>query len=214
MRDQIPHGEMKTQTHFPMPPRLGSHPALDFANTRLAPQGDVIDFVAEPAAWLEWLHLMGDELGDALALSEAAQARGELGRVLTQAHQLREWLREQLDDFNRHGYLKAAALAPLNAVFDADKSVLQIEVAHKALVARRQRNYSGAMSALLPIADAIADLLTAHDHRLVHKCANPACMVWFLDTTKRGNRSWCSPAICGNRAKVVAFRSRQRGATD
>ena len=158
MRDQIPHGEMKTQTHFPMPPRLGSHPALDFANTRLAPQGDVIDFVAEPAAWLEWLHLMGDELGDALALSEAAQARGELGRVLTQAHQLRDWLREQLDDFNRHGYLKAAALAPLNAVFDADKSVLQIEVAHKALVARRQRNYSGAMSALLPIADAIADL--------------------------------------------------------
>ena len=34
----------------------------------------------------------------------------------------------------------------------------------------------------------------------------------FLDQTKPGRRRFCSPDLCGNRAKVAAFRSRQRNA--
>ena len=36
------------------------------------------------------------------------------------------------------------------------------------------------------------------------------CSLWFLDRTKAHTRLLCSAAACGNRAKVSAFRKRQR----
>ncbi|MEV6150459.1 CGNR zinc finger domain-containing protein [Nonomuraea sp. NPDC052129] len=46
----------------------------------------------------------------------------------------------------------------------------------------------------------------------VRKCANPECVLWFLDTSKNGSRRWCSMEACGNRAKVGRFNQRQRTA--
>jgi len=34
------------------------------------------------------------------------------------------------------------------------------------------------------------------------RCQNPACVLWFFDTTRNGTRRWCSMAVCGNRAKA------------
>jgi predicted RNA-binding Zn ribbon-like protein len=45
---------------------------------------------------------------------------------------------------------------------------------------------------------------------LVKQCAGPGCTLWFLDRTKAHARRFCSAAACGNRAKVAAFRERQR----
>ena len=44
-------------------------------------------------------------------------------------------------------------------------------------------------------------LQTEHAPR-VRNCANPACILWFLDTTRSGTRRWCSMATCGNRLKA------------
>ncbi|NEJ40784.1 CGNR zinc finger domain-containing protein, partial [Rhizobium ruizarguesonis] len=38
------------------------------------------------------------------------------------------------------------------------------------------------------------------------------CTLFFLDTTKSHRRRWCSMALCGNRMKVAAFRSRKQEA--
>jgi predicted RNA-binding Zn ribbon-like protein len=38
-----------------------------------------------------------------------------------------------------------------------------------------------------------------------------ALHAWFLDQTKAYKRRFCSAAVCVNRAKVAAFRERQRG---
>ena len=43
-----------------------------------------------------------------------------------------------------------------------------------------------------------------HDGRLVRRCANPACVLLFLDISKSGRRRWCDMATCGNRAKAAA----------
>ena len=44
----------------------------------------------------------------------------------------------------------------------------------------------------------------------LRKCANPGCAILFVDTSRSGRRRWCSMAACGNKAKVGAFRRRQR----
>jgi predicted RNA-binding Zn ribbon-like protein len=65
---------------------------------------------------------------------------------------------------------------------------------------------------LVPVAEAMAELLETGDYQLVRRCENPNCTLLFYDRTKSHRRRWCSMAICGNRMKVAAFRARQREA--
>jgi predicted RNA-binding Zn ribbon-like protein len=44
-------------------------------------------------------------------------------------------------------------------------------------------------------------------------CASPTCTAVFYDRSKNRSGKWCVMAECGNRAKVRAFRERERGHT-
>lgn len=44
--------------------------------------------------------------------------------------------------------------------------------------------------------------------QLIRQCEAPTCTLYFLDTSRRGDRRWCSMLACGNRAKVAEFRRR------
>lgn len=59
-------------------------------------------------------------------------------------------------------------------------------------------------------ADAI-DLLARRRDRLA-RCELPGCGALLLSRSRGEERRWCSMETCGNRAKVAAFRARQRGA--
>ena len=69
-----------------------------------------------------------------------------------------------------------------------------------------------AQDLLLPIAEAMGDLLCNVDFASVRKCESPACTLWFRDVSKNHTRRWCSMAICGNRAKAAAHRAKVRAA--
>ena len=43
-------------------------------------------------------------------------------------------------------------------------------------------------------------------------CADPTCRAVFYDRSKNRSGKWCSMEVCGNRAKVRAWRARQRAA--
>ena len=43
----------------------------------------------------------------------------------------------------------------------------------------------------------------------VRECAGDNCQLIFLDTSRPGNRRWCSMERCGNRSKVRAHRARR-----
>ena len=62
------------------------------------------------------------------------------------------------------------------------------------------------------IAGSVAALVTREDPARVRTCVGEGCTLVFLDRTKAGRRRYCSSALCGNRAKVAAFRARRRGA--
>jgi predicted RNA-binding Zn ribbon-like protein len=57
--------------------------------------------------------------------------------------------------------------------------------------------------------DGAADLLSEPEIDRIRQCE--ACVVHFLDTSKKGSRRWCSMNICGNKLKVAAYQRRKRG---
>ena len=63
---------------------------------------------------------------------------------------------------------------------------------------------------LAPVLWSAADLLVGLQRSRVRQCANPACGWLFLDTSKGGNRRWCSMSACGNRAKAHRHYLRQK----
>lgn len=54
--------------------------------------------------------------------------------------------------------------------------------------------------------------LAAVDGSFAHLklCADPTCRAVFFDRSRNRSGKWCSMEACGNRAKVRAFRERQR----
>lgn len=46
----------------------------------------------------------------------------------------------------------------------------------------------------------------------IRTCSANDCSIVYLDTSRSGNRRWCSMQRCGNRAKVRAHRARSVGA--
>jgi predicted RNA-binding Zn ribbon-like protein len=75
-------------------------------------------------------------------------------------------------------------------------------------VLRERHESNGPVAVLAPIATAAATLMTEADPGRLRQCAGAACTRWFLDTSKGGQRQWCSMAACGNRAKSARFRAR------
>ena len=74
----------------------------------------------------------------------------------------------------------------------------------------KRRDTTTAVGLLEPVADALVNLLTAEQLDLVRQCEGEDCTLLFHDLTKSHRRRWCSMAVCGNRMKVAAFRSRKK----
>lgn len=55
-----------------------------------------------------------------------------------------------------------------------------------------------------------AHLLTSPSLALLRQCGGTECGWMFLDTSRNRGRQWCDMRICGNRAKAMRFRRRQR----
>ncbi|MDE1145179.1 MAG: CGNR zinc finger domain-containing protein [Azospirillaceae bacterium] len=44
----------------------------------------------------------------------------------------------------------------------------------------------------------------------IRQCQSPTCTLFFVDTSRAGDRRWCSMKACGTQAKVAEFRRRKR----
>jgi len=58
--------------------------------------------------------------------------------------------------------------------------------------------------------DAIAIFGNEAERSRLRACEQSDCAGLFLDRSRGARRRWCSMARCGNRAKVTAFRKRQK----
>jgi predicted RNA-binding Zn ribbon-like protein len=138
----------------------------------------------------------------------------ELDKVADQARALREWFRGFVrKHMGRPLTPKALAeLGPLNRLLERDEAFSQIS-GHRhsdggRMELRVMRRWRSPESLLLPIGEAMAKVVCEEDFADVKACEGPICTLIFADHTRRRARRWCSMAICGNRAKQAAHRSR------
>lgn len=106
--------------------------------------------------------------------------------------------------------LRLGELDGLNAIFARFPAHLRLTSAADGIVMGSGRPWTDAGELLAPIAEAIAGLIANGDFDLIRKCENPPCTLWLYDRTKGHKRRLCSQAVCGNRAKVAAFRERRK----
>jgi predicted RNA-binding Zn ribbon-like protein len=190
---------------------LGSHPAIDFLNSVFAPDGEPIETIGDGAAYVEWLVAAGLlKEAEAAKLSRRFGAKA-LDAAATEARKFREWARQWLADW------RAAPRADYSDRVETLNRLLAREVRKRELLAnkggielREVPSFETAQALLALPAAQIALLLTREDPALLRECAGDSCTLWFLDRTKSHRRLFCSAAACGNRAKVAAFRERQR----
>ena len=196
------------------PPRLGNHLALDFLNSAAAPQGTPIEWIENGRDLLDWLAGAGAlDAVDAERIM-AGWSSAELDRVAVEAIGLREWFRGIVARVKVDGSRAIAVeeVERLNSVLARDATFRRIEPDGKdgRLRVVTDRPWRDPGELLVPIAEAMADLICEGDFSVVSRCENPVCTLWFYDRTRGHRRRWCSQAVCGNRAKVAAHRERKR----
>ncbi|MGR4866764.1 CGNR zinc finger domain-containing protein [Caulobacter sp. LARHSG274] len=54
------------------------------------------------------------------------------------------------------------------------------------------------------------ELLGGDQSDRIRQCEGPPCAVLFVDTSRKGDRRWCSMNACGNKAKAAEFRKREK----
>jgi predicted RNA-binding Zn ribbon-like protein len=176
---------------------------LAFANTRYwRGTPDPTEDLQTPSDLLRWA-------AKAERLSNAMMKRFEASdEMLEEAVELREIIYRSFAATAAGRFPSERDLGALNAVL-ADAPLRQRVRPHGWDVGWAEPSAS---TLLAPVLWSAADLLVGNQHSRVRQCANPACGWLFLDTSKGGNRRWCSMSACGNRAKAHRHYLRQKNA--
>jgi predicted RNA-binding Zn ribbon-like protein len=187
---------------------------LDFLNSVATPVDTPIDWLDSGDGLLRWLAQARLVPADTLDELKARAMPGELDTVAEQARALREWFRGFVRKHMGRSLAPRALheLDPLNRLLARDEAFSRI-TRHRQGEGNRlellaMRRWRSPESLLLPIGEALAKFVCEEDFANVKACGGHACTLVFADRTRRRARRWCSMAICGNRAKQAAHRSR------
>ena len=179
---------------------VGGEPlALDLADTLSLATDPPIDLLADAARARQFW-----------ALQQARLPPGARPPGLAATRALRAAIRDLLDARLAGRALPPPAIARVNAaaaaapgsphlVLGNDGGGLDVDWRWQAHDARDLALAAAARSAIEVLTDAAGRL---------RRCANPACSMLFVAETAR--RQWCSPNICGNRARVARHYARTR----
>jgi predicted RNA-binding Zn ribbon-like protein len=183
-------------------PFIAGHVALDFVNTaeeRGHPEAD--DALLTPADLKLW--------GQRHDLIARVTGDGDEQAELSRAREARELLYALL--FARaHGQPTSdAQLARLAQLTAEAYRAARLQPGDDGSVAWRWSRSELASIRHIAVASA-TDLLRESPSPRLKQCPGEHCGWFFLDTTKRGNRRWCSMGECGQEAKDARRRAKRR----
>jgi predicted RNA-binding Zn ribbon-like protein len=170
---------------------------VDFVNTRELDRAPdrVTDELSTPARLAAWLRERG------LLQADVGLAATEL----EQAIELREALREALLEHNGAGGSRDAGA--LERVAEHGRLSVRFGEDGTVRLEARAGGFAGALAQLLvPVAQAASD----GTWERVKACAADDCQWAFYDRSRNRAGRWCDMAVCGNRTKVRAYRSKRR----
>jgi predicted RNA-binding Zn ribbon-like protein len=191
---------------------IGEHPAIDFANTLKADQGNPLDLLTSWADVVDWVCCAQLATEPSLSLPPARGAA-----ALVAVIQLRQEWAAELARLVSGGAVSDAFIERVNALLSAETfhETLRREGKKGFRVYRSESQLRGEELALVLLARQIAGFLAEANFSYLRRCANKdSCVLYFYDTTKNHRRRWCSAAACGNRHKVAEFRKRRHSHDD
>jgi predicted RNA-binding Zn ribbon-like protein len=191
---------------------LGNHPALDFLNTSLYSRGKRIDLIGDGHSFVAWL--INATLLDSSTASKIERRFGReaLDAAASKARTLREWVGDWISRWtNAPGADYRIEVRRLNRLLERAMSYQEAVYTKNDMKLFERCHFDSTDELIALVTAQVALLLASESPALVRRCAGTGCTLWFLDRTKAHGRMFCSPAVCGNRAKVAAFRDRQRG---
>jgi predicted RNA-binding Zn ribbon-like protein len=164
---------------------------------------DLIDTVAAPGS---------PSAGDLLAAESDAEAwwRIEGARVpdgdlpdIRALRRLRSALRVTIEALADGRPVPQAAVSDLNFFMQSAPASTRLVLTGAGLRAGTQWHgeYGGNPRLAFIAAQAAQFLSDPENVSRLRRCANPACSMIFASVNPR--RSWCAPAVCGNRARVA-----------
>lgn len=179
---------------------VGDNLALDFINSEYGVGAAYQDYFTDDDAVLRWLKLAK------VAPSDVKSAPADLMQL---AIKLRDNAKALVHAAKFGG---GADSCVVNYVLKEGFTAAELtwDSASRSFKAVSLRQYDNAAHLLEPIANALVTLLTETSIELVRQCEAHDCTLMFHDKTKSHRRRWCSMALCGNRMKVAAFRSRKQ----
>lgn len=179
---------------------IAAHPALDFVNTvdeRLTAQP--VDLLRDADDLADWALAAG-------LLTSRPRHRSGAAQELEVAKRLRAHLTSIFDAVADGRPPQPADLRLLAAEAAVGYEAGSLTYAHDRLAwAWSGRELESARHRLAVLA---VDLLAGEEIDRLGRCPGAGCGWFFLDTTKRGNRRWCSMRTCGQEAKTARRRTR------
>lgn len=182
-------------------PLVSGHLSLDLVNTEVVRRGIRHDLLVTSEDLVRWIDTM-EQVG---SLVPAALQKGyDSPEALQALRKVRDLLRkefERIADGNepteswRMHLEKLVEIAPLS-----------YKIMNKSLIPIPMGRPDNALASLVAL-DTLR-LLATGDLLTIHRCANPDCVLLFMDAS--GRRKWCSMKICGNRTKVARHHARMK----
>lgn len=176
---------------------IADRPVLDFVATMAERGARDEEKLRTPADLADWVAQSG------LVDERVDPTSGDLARATT--------LREAL-------FAVITALIDQEPVRDADRELVNAAATRPrpvlTLLPDQRTHRSGDLDGVLAtLACDLLDLAGSPDRQLLHWCADRRCTRPFVDRSHGHRRRWCGMKGCGDRAKAVAYRRRQRSTT-
>lgn len=189
---------------------VGNHPCLDFVNTQMIVKGaptDTLESFEDLVSWLMQAKL--------LTASQATVVKGELNHegvvsLFKQAQTLRAAFRVVAERVAAGRSIPDSAIDTINQVLAQRTGYTELVRTEEGFKRRFHSLATRQVELLASLLESASDLLSSSRLCLIKRCANAACILYFLDTTKNHTRNWCSMQTCGNRMKVAAHYRRKR----
>jgi predicted RNA-binding Zn ribbon-like protein len=154
------------------------------------------DELSSVRALVGWLSRKG------MASDTMRATREDLKRAL----ELREAIRAGLLAHTEGAATPPAACSVIDSVGERALLAPRLDSQGRSLLEPRAHGIDAALGRLLAI---IHEAVAAGTWPRLKACHEESCRWAFYDHTKNRSGSWCSMAVCGNRAKARAYRQRR-----
>lgn len=188
---------------------VANDPSLDFVNTEVtlaAMRTDLLQNSGDLAQWFAQANLAPP--AEMQRFAKLWAKTSEAKAALQAARALRSVLRNAVERVERTGRIPSGLAEVLTKELQQPRLAADVVHSQGRLKTKPRWILEKPRDLLVPLAHHAANFFATADYSAVRKCENPKCILFFYDTSKNHTRRWCSMGLCGNRAKIAAFRER------